>query len=98
MDQSITEQIYDIVAQHGDFDRSTLGPTSTLKELGLDSLEAIEAIFEIEEHFNIQFPDRDPSFDDGSLGGLVDVVEKALAEKAAAGETAADKATAVLAH
>src|SRR3546814_7766486 len=31
---------------------------STLKDLGIASLEAIELIFDIEEHFNINFPDQ----------------------------------------
>ena len=76
MDASIQQQVFEIVARQGDID------ATTLKDLGVDSLEAIETIFEIEEHFDINFPDRDPSLDDGSLGSLVGAVERALAAKA----------------
>lgn len=83
MNQEITDQVLDIVAKHVTADRASLLPSSTLKELGVDSLEAIETIFEIEEHFDITFPDRDPNLDDGgTLGGLIGAVEQALAAKA----------------
>ncbi|MFI4888881.1 MAG: acyl carrier protein, partial [Burkholderiales bacterium] len=55
----------------------------TLKDLEIPSLDAIQIIFEIEDHFKIQMPDRDPNFDTESVKGLVDTVEKLLAEKAA---------------
>ncbi len=82
MDASIQQQVFEIVARQGDIDATTLTMATTLKDLGVDSLEAIETIFEIEEHFDINFPDRDPSLDDGSLGSLVGAVERALAAKA----------------
>ncbi|MFS8138479.1 MAG: acyl carrier protein, partial [Thermomonas sp.] len=66
MNQEIADQVLDIVAKHVDADRATLTPDATLKALGVDSLEAIETIFDIEEHFDINFPDRDPNLDDGT--------------------------------
>jgi acyl carrier protein len=84
MNRSIADQVYDIVATHGGIDRATLAPDSTLKDLGIDSLEAIETIFDIEEHFDINFPNRDPNLDDGTLSGLIQSVEQALAVKASA--------------
>jgi len=84
MDQTITDQVFDIVAKHGDIDRAILTPASTLRDLGVDSLEAIETIFDVEEHFNINFPNQDPNLDDGTLGGLINSVEQALALKASA--------------
>jgi acyl carrier protein len=65
-------------------------PESTLKDLGIASLEAIELIFDIEEHFNISFPDQQgANFDSDTVQNLLDAVQKALDEKAVAGE--ADK-------
>ena len=84
MNQEIADQVLDIVAKHVDVDRATLTPEATLKDLGVDSLEAIETIFDIEEHFDINFPDRDPNLDDGTIAGLIGAVELALGEKAAA--------------
>ena len=88
MNQEITDQVLDIVAKHVDVDRATLTPEATLKDLGVDSLEAIETIFDIEEHFDINFPDRDPNLDDGTIAGLIGAVELALGEKAVAAEAA----------
>ena len=62
-------------------------PESTLKDLGVASLEAIELIFDIEEHFNINFPDQQgANFGSDTAQNLVDAVQKALADKAAADE------------
>lgn len=82
MDQAIADQVFDIVAKHGTIDRATLTPESTLKDLGVDSLEAIETIFDVEERFDISFPSQDPNLDSGTLAGLIASVEQALASKA----------------
>lgn len=84
MDQAIAEQVFDIVARHGEIDRASLSPESTLKDLGIDSLEAIETIFDVEEHFDINFPSQDPNLDGGTLSGLVSAVQEALAAKPSA--------------
>jgi len=88
MDEAIAQQVFDIIAKHGDIDRASLTPESTLKDLGIDSLEAIETIFDVEEHFDINFPSQDPNLDGGSLGGLVSAVQQALAAKADAAPAA----------
>lgn len=36
----------------------TVDPETPLISLGLDSLKAIDLLFSVEEHFNIQFPDH----------------------------------------
>lgn len=89
MSQEIADQVLDIVAKHVDADRATLTPEATLKDLGMDSLEAIETIFDIEEHFDINFPDRDPNLDDGTIAGLISAVELLLSEKATGAAIAA---------
>lgn len=81
MSTTIQQQILEIVAKHAAVDVATLTPQSTLKEAGIDSLEAIEIIFDIEEHFDITLPDRDPNFDTESAQGLISAVETALAAK-----------------
>jgi acyl carrier protein len=82
MSESIQEQVFKIIAEHGKVDVERIAPESTLKDLQIASLEAIEIIFDIEEHFDITMPDRDPNFDTDSAGGLVDAVHEALAAKA----------------
>ncbi|CBA16276.1 acyl carrier protein [Xanthomonas albilineans] len=87
MTESIESQIYSIVAKHVDIDLGNLTPDSKLQDLGVKSLEAIEILFDIEEHFDITFQERDPNLDDGSLSKLVQAVEEALAAKAAKAAT-----------
>lgn len=89
MTESVQQQILAIVAKHADVDVATLKPESTLKEVGIDSLEAIEIIFDIEEHFDITLPDRDPNFDSETAQGLISAVETALAAKGDAAASAA---------
>lgn len=79
----VQETIFDIIAKEAGIDRSRITPESTLKELEIQSLDAVQIIFEIEDHFKITLPDRDPNFDTESVKGLVDAVERLVAEKAA---------------
>jgi acyl carrier protein len=87
MTDTTQQQIFDLIAKQAKIDVATIKPESTLKDLGIASLEAIELIFDIEEHFNITFPDQQgANFDTDTTQSLVDAVQKALDEKAAAGE------------
>jgi acyl carrier protein len=87
MTDTTQQQVFDIIAKQAKIDVAIIKPESTLKDLGIASLEAIELIFDIEEHFNITFPDQQgANFDSDTARSLVDAVQKALDEKAAAGE------------
>ncbi|MEO5831695.1 MAG: phosphopantetheine-binding protein [Rhodanobacter sp.] len=89
MNETTQQQVFEIIAQQAKVDVATIRPESTLKDLGVASLEAIELIFDIEEHFNINFPDQQgANFDSDTVQSLVDAVQKGLDEKAAAGEGA----------
>ena len=87
MNESTQQQVFEIIAKQAKIEIATIKPESTLKDLGIESLEAIELIFDIEEHFNINFPDQQGAdFDSDTAKSLVDAVQKALDDKAAAGE------------
>jgi acyl carrier protein len=87
MAPTIQQQVFEIIAKQAKIDISTIKPESTLKDLGIASLDAIELIFDIEEHFDINFPEQQgANFDSDTAQSLVDAVQKALDEKAAAGE------------
>jgi acyl carrier protein len=83
MDDDVQRTVFGIIARTASLDVAKITPQSTLKDLGIASLDAIQIIFEIEDHYSIQLPDRDPDFDTGSVGGLVEAVRKVLAEQAA---------------
>lgn len=87
MTATIQQQVFEIIARQAKIEVATIRPESTLKDLGIASLEAIEMIFDIEEHFNINFPDQQgANFDTDTAQSLVDAVEKALADKTATDE------------
>lgn len=87
MNDTTQQQVSEIIAKQAKLDVAMVKPESTLKDLGIASLEAIELIFDIEEHFNITFPDQQgANFDSDTVQSLVDAVQKALDDKAAAGE------------
>ncbi|HEX7340061.1 MAG TPA: acyl carrier protein [Rhodanobacteraceae bacterium] len=90
MSPSIQQQVLELIAKHDGIDKTVLKPEATLKDLGVDSLDAIEIIFDIEEHFDVTLPDRDPNFDTDSVQGLVNAVQSALDAKANAAAPAAD--------
>ena len=83
MSDDVQTAVFSIIAKEAGIEESKVTRESTLKDLEIASLDAIQIIFEIEDHFKIQMPDRDPNFDTESVKGLVDTVEKLLAEKAA---------------
>ena len=84
MDQTTEHQIFAIIAKHCKDDAPSILSTSNLSDMGIDSLDGIEILFEVEEHFDVTLPERDPNFDTSSVQGLVDAVNAALANKTAA--------------
>ncbi|GAB2559231.1 acyl carrier protein [Rhodanobacter koreensis] len=84
MNDTTQQELFDIIAKQAKIDVAIIKPESTLKDLGIASLEAIELIFDIEEHFDITFPDQQgANFDSDTVQSLIDAVQKALDEKAA---------------
>ena len=76
---TVQDTVFDIISKESGIDRARITPESTLKELEIQSLDAVQIIFEIEDHFKITMPDRDPNFDTESVKGLVDAVETLVA-------------------
>ena len=60
MDKSeIQEKVVDIIVKHSSIDRSSVTPDKHLKlDLGLDSLDVAEMVYEIEETFGITIADE----------------------------------------
>ncbi len=83
MTQSVADTIFDIIAKESGIERTNISMDSTLKDLEIQSLDAVQILFELEDHFNITMPDRDPDFDTESVKGLVETVQKLLAQQQA---------------
>jgi acyl carrier protein len=79
----VQDTVFGIIAKEANIEVSKITLESTLKELDIQSLDAVQIIFEIEDHFKITLPDRDPNFDTESVKGLVDAVEKLVGDKPA---------------
>jgi acyl carrier protein len=83
MSDGVQPKVFSIIAREAAIHEDGIEPDATLKDLGIGSLDRAQIVFAIEDHFRIQIPDRDPDFDTRSVSGLVDAVEKLLAEHAA---------------
>ena len=82
---SSTEQIiFDIIAKSCSVERDRITPDSTLKDLDVHSLDAVQVLFEIEDKFDITVPEREDQYSAGTVRDLINGVEKLLAAKATA--------------
>ncbi len=80
---SSTEQaIFDIIAKTCSLDRTRITLDSTLKDLDVHSLDAVQVLFEIEDRFNISVPEREDQYSAGTVRDLIEGVDRLLAEKA----------------
>lgn len=56
--QNTTEQILQLAAQHFKVPREKLSPEDDFfKKLGINSLQALDLLTRLEQHFNIELPD-----------------------------------------
>lgn len=83
---NIEDKVIDIIAEQAMLERTDVSPTSTLEDLGIDSLGVVEAIFAIEETFDITVPfnANDPSdsdFDISNVHSIVTGIERLIAQK-----------------
>ena len=82
---STTEQIiFDIIAKTCSIERSRITLASTLKDLDVHSLDAVQVLFEIEDRFDISVPEREDQYSAGTVGDLILGVDQLLAQKTAA--------------
>ena len=89
MSQSIMDQVISLVAEKAMLDRDQVTPTSTMEDLGIDSLTVVELIFAIEETFGVEVPfnanePENSEFDVSSVGAVAESVERLVAEGAGA--------------
>ena len=85
MGNSVAEKVKAIIAEQAMMDPRDVAPESTLESLGVDSLGLVEAVFAIEEAFDVHVPfnANDPeskAFDISSVESIVKAVEALIAE------------------
>jgi len=84
---SVTDKIFEIIAEQAVLETSDVTLESTLEDLGIDSLGLVESIFAIEEEFDITVPfnanePTNSDFDISSVSKIIEVVERLLKEQA----------------
>ena len=87
MTSDVRQRVIAIIAEQAVVEPSDVAPDQTLDDLGIDSMGLVEAIFSIEEEFDIQVPfnanEPDKSdFDISSVESVIAAVEKLVAEAA----------------
>ncbi len=87
MTTSVRDRVIAIIAEQAVLDTTEVRPEMTLKDLGIDSLGLVEAIFAIEETFDVSVPfnANEPGrseFDMSSVGAMIRAVEELVAKAA----------------
>lgn len=82
----LRERVIAIIAEKALLDPSDVTEDSNLAALGMDSLALVEAVFALEEAFDIAIPfnANDPMegrFDTSTVGSIITAVEGLLAQK-----------------
>jgi acyl carrier protein len=88
MPLNVRQKVIEIIAEQAVLDVKDVTEDSTLASLGIDSLTLVEAIFAIEEAFDISVPfnantPHQPGFDVSSVATVIAAVEGLIAQKAA---------------
>ncbi len=83
----VKERVIEIIAEQAVLEPSDVSLDKSLEDLGVDSMGLVEAIFAIEESFDIQVPfnANEPEmgeFDTSSVASVVAAVERLVAEQA----------------
>ena len=73
------ERLQGLFMAHFDYKIEELTATTTLENLGLDSLDIIEFMFDIEGEFDIRIPDRE--FKVGTIQDMVDALDRFISEQ-----------------
>lgn len=82
MSETFEQQVIRIVAEAKNLDPATLTPGSRMKdELGVDSLDGMSIIFDLENAFGIEIPE-DAAQRAVTVGELIDGIRQLVAEKA----------------
>lgn len=77
--QSTLDIVKELIAKKLEIDIATIEPTQTLTEVGLDSLDTFDIIFEAEDKFGIKVPNE--QVDVNTIQDVVNLLDKLLAEK-----------------
>ena len=86
MSGNVKDRVIEIIAEQAVLEPTDIALDQSLEDLGVDSMGLVEAIFSIEECFDIQVPfnanePQNSEFDISSVAAIVAAVEKLVAEQ-----------------
>ena len=73
------ERLQQLFIARFNYKLENLKATTTLEELGLDSLDMIDFLFDIEKEFNIRVPDQE--FKVTTIQDMVDALDQLISEQ-----------------
>ena len=87
MSSEVQTRVVEILAEQAMLEPSEVALDATLEDLGIDSLGLVEAVFAIEEEYDVQVPfnandPTDTEFDISNVKSMVQAVEELVKEKA----------------
>jgi acyl carrier protein len=88
MNSDVAERVRKVIAKHMRIEPEKVTTESTFAELGIDSLDGVNLLFEIEDEFDINIED-DQARSIKSVPEMVDGIQRLLADKAAKSGNAA---------
>ena len=88
MSDNVKDSVIRIIAEQAVLEPSDISMDQSLEDVGIDSMGLVEAIFSIEEEFDIQVPfnanePEKSDFDISSVSAIVAAVEKLVADQKA---------------
>jgi nodulation protein F len=85
----VATDVIAIIAKKIPGDRKDIKLTDNLQELGLESIDALEMVFDLEEKFGIQIPynANSAATDFSTVGDVANAIQKLVDEKSAADQT-----------
>ncbi len=76
----IAKKVIEKVAEYKEVPAEEISAETTISELGMDSLDAMNLIFELEEEFDLAIPDEEV-FEMKTVGEIIKGVEQLIAAK-----------------
>lgn len=80
----VAQRVISVIARFRKVPEESISLESSLEDFGLDSLDGLNLIFELEEEFNFMIPD-DQATKMKTVGEIVANIEQLLASKASEG-------------
>lgn len=80
---NVAQDVIEIIAKKARVDHPKIELSDRLEDLGLESLDSVEMIFDLEEKFDIQIPynANSPRADFETVGEVVHAIERLIDEQ-----------------